>query len=150
MHDESRQEGPHQHEGHEHQGHPPHDGCCGEHRHERGERERHHHHHEGDECHDECCEGPGPDGPPDATEMMIGAWQNAFEQACHEVQVEILKERIRKSWGESMNSIADSVLELMLKDWQSSQGQAEARESRGKVYQELVEKILSAYKQGPK
>jgi hypothetical protein len=148
MHDERRHEGPHPHEHHGHHGHPPHEGphgnppqdsCCDEHR-----------HHHGEECHDECCEGPGPEGPRDTTEMMIGTWQHAFEQACHEVQVEILKERLRKSWGESMNSIADSVIELMLKDWQSSQGRSEARETREKAYQELVDKILNAYKQGPK
>jgi hypothetical protein len=119
--------------------------CCDEHRREHEEREHRH----GEHGRADCCPD-GEEGPRDPAEMMIGTWQHAFEQACHEVQVEILKERIRKSWGESMNSIADSVIELMLKDWQSSQGQSEARETREKAYQELVDKILNAYKQGPK
>jgi hypothetical protein len=149
MCEDRRQEGQPPRQGPERQGHPQGDWCCDEHRREHEEREQHHHHHEG-EPQDGCCCGSEPEGPQDPTEMMVGTWQRAFEQACHEVQVEILKERIRKAWGESMDSIADSVIDLMLKDWQSSQGQTEAREAKEKAYQTLVDKIMGAYKQGPK
>jgi beta-phosphoglucomutase-like phosphatase (HAD superfamily) len=81
---------------------------------------------------------------------MVRAWQRAFERAAHEVQVEILKERIRKAWGKSLDSIADSVIELMMKDWEATQGREKAAERKEKAWEALVEKIAAAYNKGPK
>ncbi|MFA5137616.1 MAG: hypothetical protein WC728_00160 [Elusimicrobiota bacterium] len=98
----------------------------------------------------ECGDRREERRPEDSTEFMVRTWQSAFERAAHEVQVEILKERIRKAWGNSLNSIADSVIELMMTDWEATQGREKAEERKEKAWEALVEKIAAAYNKGPK
>lgn len=93
-----------------------------------------------------CCEGDGCcDGPENLVDSMLHVWREAFECACHEVQVEILKPKIRKAWGKKMEGVADSVVDVMMKDWKSSIGGERAKEEKEKAFKKLVEKITSVY-----
>ena len=100
---------------------------------------------------------PGPDGmpkpeytgPKNRKDWLIREWQTAHEQACHEVRVEFLKEKIRASWGASIEMIAGEVDRLMYKDWELCQQDGDQHEARQKLVAELSEKILEIYKKGP-
>ena len=68
--------------------------------------------------------------------MAVRSWQEAFETACREVQVEILKEKIRKDLGRRMGVIADAVIALM---------KEEPGSAREKKLDDLAQKIAEAY-----
>lgn len=71
-------------------------------------------------------------------EMAAQKWSGAFCQAMTEVQVEILKQKIKKGWGTEMEKIGDAVIETMGAQWQAMLNQAKAhvdlRESIKKVF----------------
>ena len=56
----------------------------------------------------------------------------------HQVQVEILKEKIKKAWGTELDKVGDAVIETMGAQWQAMLNQAKAhvglRESIKKVF----------------
>ena len=55
-------------------------------------------------------------------------WCSAFPQAMKEVAVDILKEKIRKSWGSKMEKAADIILEAMGAKWQAAMAAARNKE----------------------
>ncbi len=59
-------------------------------------------------------------------EMAAQKWSEAFCKAMTEVQVEILKQRIKKSWGSEMEKVGDAVIETMGAQWQAVLQQAKA------------------------
>jgi len=64
-------------------------------------------------------------------------WQAAFFQAMKEVQVGLLKPRIQKAWGATMEKAADGLLESMGAYWQSMVAQARAKGE----FQELLRRL---------
>ena len=72
-------------------------------------------------------------------EKSAEMWQKAFFCAMKEASKDILKEKIRKSWGPVLEKEADAVLETMGAHWQSLLAQARAqkslRESLAKIQQ---------------
>jgi len=56
-------------------------------------------------------------------------WQVSFFQALKAAQVEALKVKIQKAWGQKMDKAADAVLEAMGVQWQSMLAQASAKAS---------------------
>ncbi len=71
-------------------------------------------------------------------EMAAEKWSASFCQAMKEVQVEILKQKIKKAWGADMEKVGDAVLETMGAQWAAMLSQAKAhvglRESIKKVF----------------
>ncbi len=71
-------------------------------------------------------------------EMAVQKWQDSFCQAMTEVQVEILKQRIKKGWGAEMEKIGDAVIEAMGAEWHAMLSKAKAhvdlRENIKKVF----------------
>ena len=71
-------------------------------------------------------------------EMAAEKWSGSFCQAMQEVQVEILKQRIKKSWGAEMEKVGDAVIESMGAQWHAMLSKAKAhvdlRESIKKVF----------------
>ena len=71
----------------------------------------------------ECC----------PVEMTAECWGDGFEKAMKEVQVDLLKERIKKTWGEHMNQVADAVIESRGAQWhamlQNAHAHMQLRES---------------------
>ena len=65
----------------------------------------------------ECC----------PVETATKMWSGAFCEAMHEVQVELLKSKIQKSWGPSMDKVADAVIETMGIQWQSMLSAAKSK-----------------------
>ena len=59
-------------------------------------------------------------------EMAAQKWSGSFCQAMQEVQVEILKQKIKKSWGTEMEKVGDAVIEAMGAQWQAMLSQAKA------------------------
>ncbi len=51
-------------------------------------------------------------------EKSIECWSDGFFQAMKEVQVDILQEKIKKSWEPKMDKVADAVLESMGVYWE--------------------------------
>ncbi|HBL18473.1 MAG TPA: hypothetical protein DD417_17385 [Elusimicrobia bacterium] len=118
------------------------------------DEERHHHHQE-ESC--PCCgrdpergRDRGQDRGAALVDEAIGVWQDAFHQACRELQVELLKEKLRKAWGRSMDDIADQVVEMMRNDWKAAQGDKKAGERHETLQKDLVQKIIAAYSKGPR
>lgn len=78
-------------------------------------------------------ESKGNDYKPSASqsccpiEMAAQKWSESFCKAMTEVQVEILKQRIKKSWGNEMEKIGDAVIETMGAEWKAILTQAKAR-----------------------
>lgn len=84
----------------------------------------------------ECKTGPSQSCCP--IEMAAQKWSGSFCRAMEEVQVEILKQRIKKSWGADMEKVGDAVIESMGAQWHAMLSQAKAhvdlRENIKKVF----------------
>ena len=59
-------------------------------------------------------------------EMAVEKWSGSFCQAMSEVQVEILKQKIKKSWGAEMEKVSDAVIEAMGAEWFAMLSKAKA------------------------
>ncbi len=66
-------------------------------------------------------------------------WNTSFFKAMGEVQVDVLKEKIRSTWGAVIDKEADAIIEAMGTHWQSILAQAKAqydlREKIKKIYE---------------
>lgn len=84
-----------------------------------------------------CLCGQSPCQDPVACGAKM--WVGAFFQAMNAVQVDILKAKIQKVWGPTMDKAADAALETVGTVWQSSLASARAkegfREKLGKLWQ---------------
>ena len=98
-----------------------------------------------------CCETDssaqtecktGADASCCPVEMAAQKWQDSFCQAMTEVQVEILKQRIKKGWGTEMEKIGDAVVEAMGTEWYAMLSKAKAHVD----LRENIKKIFSAGK----
>ena len=54
-------------------------------------------------------------------------WFCAFHQAMQEVHIEILKEKIKKSWGDGLNKSADAVMETLEIKWKAQMTKEKAK-----------------------
>ncbi len=72
-------------------------------------------------------------------ENSVGMWNSSFFKAMGEVQVDVLKEKIRATWGTVIDKEADAIVEAMGTHWQSTLAQAKAqcdlRENIKKIYE---------------
>ncbi len=72
-------------------------------------------------------------------EDAVGMWNSSFFKAMGEVQVDVLKEKIRSTWGSVIDKEADAIVQAMGTHWQSILAQAKAqcdlRENIKKVYE---------------
>ena len=68
-------------------------------------------------------------------------WECSFFQALKGVQVDFLKEKIRKTLGAKMDKAADAIVESMGARWQSMLTQAKAKE-------EFQERLRSLWQEG--
>ncbi len=76
-------------------------------------------------------------------ESATKMWQKAFFVAMKEAKVDILKEKIRKTWGTMLDNGSDATVEAMGIYWESVLSQAKAKVS----LQENINKICqSAHK----
>jgi hypothetical protein len=77
---------------------------------------------------DLCC--------PVETSAKMG--NKAFFEAMHQVQVESLKERIKKAWGEKIDQKSDALVKALGTHWHSmleqAKAQKELREEIQKIY----------------
>ena len=89
----------------------------------------------------ECKSGPSQNCCP--IEMAAQKWSGSFCKAMEEVQVEILKQKIKKSWGGEMEKVGDAVLEAMGAQWQ-------AMLSGAKAHVDLRENIKKVFLSGQK
>ena len=71
------------------------------------------------------CGTSGCSGDP--MDCATGMWASSFFQAMKEAQVELLKAKIQKAWGQKMDKAADAVIEAMGVQWQSMLAQAKAK-----------------------
>lgn len=76
-------------------------------------------------------------------EMAVEKWSGSFCQAMTEVQVEILKGKIKKAWGAEMEKVGDAVLEAMGAQWH-------AMLSKAKAHVDLKENIKKVFLSGQK
>ena len=76
-------------------------------------------------------------------EIAAEKWQGSFCQAMTEVQVEILKQRIKKAWGTDMEKIGDAVVESLGTQWH-------AMLSKAKAHVDLRENIKKVFLSGQK
>ncbi len=76
-------------------------------------------------------------------EMAAQKWSGSFCDAMHEIQVEILKQKIKKAWGAEMEKVGDAVVEAMGIQWQ-------AMLSQGKAHVDLRENIKKVFLSGQK
>jgi hypothetical protein len=72
-------------------------------------------------------------------EDAVGMWNKSFFRAMGEVQVDVLKEKIRSTWGKVIDKEADAIVAAMGTQWQSILAQAKAqcdlRENIKKIYE---------------
>ena len=99
-----------------------------------------------------CCETKpeskgecGSASPQDCCPVELAAqkWSASFCQAMTEVQVDILKEKIKKAWGSEMEKVGDAVLEAMGAQWH-------AMLKRAKAHVDLRENIKKVFLSGQK
>ena len=138
-------------------------------------------HHDHDDCKggaggsggDACCHesgrgGPGTgfgssqqssggegdqDCPQDHLDYTAGLWDKAFWQALHEVRVDLLKSKIKSSWGKNMEETAAAVVDTMHKEWKEAKKKEEEEEEEEKPKKtprlELKERLKKGMKKGP-
>ena len=61
--------------------------------------------------------GPGRCGPHDRIGHSEQAWERAFEQALHEIRVELIKAEIKTLWGAQLQATAKGAAEALHADW---------------------------------
>ncbi len=110
---------------------------------------------DGDRGPDDCCDRPRDDRPeyhggPANEEYLVREWRQSYERAFVELRVEILKEKIRKSWGKSLEKIAEKLDGLMRKDWELCQKEGDHSEEREKLVKDFAKFVLEAYNKNPK
>ena len=71
----------------------------------------------------------------------VGMWSKSFFCAMKELQVEIMKEKIKKAWGGRMDKAADIILEAMGAKWKSKLAEVSLRA-------DVREKLARLYDQG--
>jgi hypothetical protein len=76
-------------------------------------------------------------------EKAAQKWSGSFCRAMQEVQVEILKQKIKKAWGAELEKVGDAVIEAMGAQWQAMLSQA-------KAHVDLRENIKKAFFSGQK
>jgi hypothetical protein len=108
--------------------------------------ESHHHPHHG------CCEKRPCEPEPCCSkekecpiECAAEMWKGSFFQAMREVQVDILKVKIRERHGEMMEQAAHELLESMNAIWQAKMAEAHAAEAACGFKEKLCE-IMSQHK----
>jgi hypothetical protein len=105
----------------------------------------HHHHHGG--CETRPCE-PAPCCSTEKEcpiECAAEMWKGSFFQAMREVQVDMLKVKIREAHGEMMEQAAHELLESMNAFWQAKMAEAHASEAACGFKEKLCE-IMSKHK----
>jgi len=60
-------------------------------------------------------------------ECAVDMWQSAFFQGMKELQIEIIKEKARKAFGDLMEKEGDAVVKAMGTHWESMLAQAKAQ-----------------------
>ena len=88
-----------------------------------------------------CACPCGTDCGGDPISCAVGLWSGSFFQAMRAAQVELLKSKIQKAWGQKMDKAADAVLEAMGVQWESMLAQAGARAA-------LRERLAGLWKEG--
>lgn len=78
-----------------------------------------------------CCCQSEPD--------VLAPWRGAFQEAYHEVQVEIFKAKIQKELSKTMEKTADLVLESMLAEISESARRARSDKELRKKLAKIVE-----------
>ena len=94
-------------------------------------------------CHDkeQCCtEEKSSCNKTCPIEGAVDMWNASFFQAMRETQVELLKGKIKKTWGPVLEKEADAVLAAMGTCWETTIKKAKAecdlRETFKKIYSE--------------
>lgn len=68
----------------------------------------------------------------------------SFFQAMKEVQIDVLKERIKKAWGSNIEKQADAVVTAMGAHWQAllvqAKAQGDLREAIKKIFEQSLPK----------
>ena len=82
----------------------------------------------------ECC----------PIEVAADMWSDSFCEAMREVQVDILKEKIRKSWGPMMEQAADMLLESKGACWESMIAKVKLAHAENNFKQKLTDLWLNA------
>src|SRR3989338_5434239 len=71
-------------------------------------------------------------------EKTVSCWSGSFMDAMKAVQLDILKDKIRKAWGAQMEKVGDAVIEAMGVEWQSmlakGKSQLDLRETIKKIF----------------
>ncbi len=75
----------------------------------------------------DCCKACNTACGGDPIACATAMWSCGFFTAMKEVQVDILKSKIQKAWGQKMDKAADAVLEAMGVQWQSMLAQVKAK-----------------------
>lgn len=96
-----------------------------------------------------CREERGEPRKIDHLERTAQEWEQAFWQALHEVRVELLKEKIKKSWGPNMGKTADGVVEAMEDGWKAFRDREAQREEEKNVFGVIMETVREGMKKGP-
>jgi hypothetical protein len=91
----------------------------------------------------ECCQQPCESGESCPVECAAEMWHDSFEQAMHEAQVEILKEKILAAHRPMLEQAADALLESKMACWQSMIAKVHA----AKAKQEFKEKLFHLWTQ---
>ena len=87
------------------------------------------------------CKACGTQCGGDPVACAMGMWTCAFFQAMKAAQVDILRSKIQKAWGQKMEKAADAVMEAMGVQWQSMLAQAGAKA-------QLRERLGALWKEG--
>ncbi len=76
-------------------------------------------------------------------DKMIDIWKGSFFQAMKETQVDLLKEKIRKNWGNLMEKEADAVVAAMGAHWQALLSQAKAQGDLKENFKNILKSVHS-------
>ena len=108
---------------------------------------------EGKRCAGESCECSchQKSAPMDHLDYTVDQWKCAFDQALHEVRVDLLKGKIKESMGKTADATAKAVLDAMIKEWKEfMKREAEkAAEKTPDPDEDLKAAIQQAWKKGP-
>lgn len=81
-------------------------------------------------------------------ECLLEMWQASYHAAYRDVQVEVMKEKIRKAWGKRMGQFADGLIAWMESEWKAEQSGSRTKEQREAARRRLLGRLEALFGKG--
>ena len=81
-------------------------------------------------------------------ESLLEMWQESYHAAYRDVQVEVMRERIRQAWGKRMGQFADGLIAWMESEWKAENSGERTEKDRAASRRKLLDRLEALFGKG--